>query len=51
MGHYLLHPKDTKLCVDHLTERNGAEQAQGQAVGLAYVLKETPTAENVVRAE
>jgi hypothetical protein len=51
MGYYLLHPKDTELCVDHLTERSGAEQAQGQAAGLAYVLRKIPTAESAVRAE
>jgi hypothetical protein len=51
MGYYLLYSKDTKLCVDHHTERNGAEQAQGQAVGLAYVLKRIPIAESAVKVE
>ncbi len=50
MGYYLLHPKDSKLCVDHLMEKDGAEQARRKTVGLAYVLKEIPTAESAVKA-
>jgi len=45
----ILHTKDTKLCVDHLMEKDGAEQAQGKTAGLAYVLKEILTAVNAVR--
>jgi len=50
MGCYLLYTKNTKLCVDHLTEKDGAEQAHEIVVGLVYVLKEIPIVESAVEA-
>ena len=50
MGCNIFHSKDTKLCVDHLMEKDGAEQARRKTAGLVFVQKEIPTAENAVKA-
>ena len=51
MGHYILHSKDTKLCVvDILADRIQARQAQEKIERLAYALTETHIVENAAKA-
>ena len=48
LGYHILYTKSTKLCVDHLTEKDGAEQARRKTAGLAYVRRVIHTAESAV---